>query len=346
MNKYKGFNHPWHLAHQFELNRIPNVDWDWLVNHRRHFASMPRGPKEDYNFNWVPHYEKGKYDFALLHLDQQCLEPSLLERGKGSLFRELNKVITDVPKIVLMHGTPYYPEMFSCDITHDNYKKKGYTKHQIGMSSALIDIFKHLTRDCSYFIFNSKTAQRQWGFENHPNAKTIWHGMKEDEWFDLPKEPRVTTMISPGGLDKYYDRIFLAKVKEELSERNIEHCHITVDAKFKDWTEYREFLGRSLVYFNPTRHSPMPRSRTEAMFSGCCVVSTFNQDSEEFLVDGENSFKALRNPKYVADLIEGLIYDYKKAITIGQKGRETALKLFSLDAFLGEWSEVLKKVIK
>ncbi len=98
--------------------------------------------------------------------------------------------------------------------------------------------------------------------------------MDPDEWFDLPKEPRVVTMISPGGLDKYYDRAFFMAIREELAERDIYHCHITVDWRAKDWEEYRVLLGRSLIYLNPTKESPMPRARTEAMFSGCCVLTT------------------------------------------------------------------------
>ena len=212
-----------------------------------------------FGIEWVSHYEEGKYDVAILHLDQQCLEDSLWDKGKGSVYRELNEVINDIPKIVIMHGTPYYPETFLSDITEDNYEEKGYTKDQIGMSSELIERTKKAVGD-NIMICNSHTAQKQWGF-----GQTIIHGMDEEEWFDLPKEPRVVTMISPGGLDRYYDRSFLSAIKDGLEEKGIHHCHITVDAQFKNWTEYRNFLGRSLVYLNPTKESPMPRARTEAM---------------------------------------------------------------------------------
>lgn len=346
MKEIKVFNMPWHIGHQYELCKIPATKWYWLVNHRRHFASMPRGPQENYGFEWIPHYESGKYDVALLHLDQQCMEDSLWERGKGSVFREVNSVIQDIPKIVIMHGTPYYPEMFGSDITKDNYKEFGFTEDQIGMSSELIKRFKDVTKDIDMFIFNSHTAQKQWGFAGSDKAKTIIHGLDPDEWWDLPKEPRVVTMINPGGLDKYYDRHFLKCVKEALAERDIYHCHITVDARFSNWDEYRKFLGRSLLYFNPTRESPMPRARTEAMLSGCCVITTLNQDAETFIKDGVNGYKALRNPEYVADIVEGLINNYDQAIAVGQKGRETALKLFDGNRYREEWRKILEDLIK
>lgn len=327
---------------------MPNTEWYWLENHRRTFSDMPRGPEKDYkNFKeFVPYYESGKYDLALLHLDQQCMHTELWEMGKGSLFRELNEVITDIPKVVIIHGTPYYPEEHPCDITKDNYQQLGFTKKQIGMSSELINRLKLVTKDCAYVIFNSHRAREQWGFEDVENSKTVWHGLDKNDWYDLSKEPRVVTMISPGGFPKYYDRTFLKAVREELWDRNIIHCHITVDVKFRNWEEYRQFLGRSLIYFNPTRESCMPRARTEAMLSGCCVITTLNQDSEKFIEDGVNGYRAIRNPKYIADLIEGLFKNYKQTVAIGQKGKETAIKLFDKDRYENEMLEIFNKVIK
>lgn len=343
----KIFNYPWHIGHQYELMKIPDTKWTWLVQHRRPYGESARGDMiGKFGVEYVPHYEPGKYDVAVMHLDQQCFEEGILDRGKGSLTREVGTVVQDIPKVIIMHGTPYYPEMFGSDISPDNYSALGFTKDQIGMSSELIHRFQEFVRSygIDFVIFNSYRARSQWGFDNNENSRAIWHGLDTDEWKVLPKEPRVVTMISPAGLDKYYDRTFLAAVKEKLEEKDIHHCHISVDVNFKNPQDYQEFLGRSLIYFNPTRESPMPRSRTEAMLSGCCVITTANQDAERFIKDGENGLITNRNPDYVVRLVEALIYDYKKAIEIGQKGRETALELFQADRFRREWREVLDKV--
>jgi hypothetical protein len=343
----KIFNMVWHLAHQDSLLRIPDTQWSWLINHRRSFSETPRGDMiSKYGIEQVTEYKEGKYDVAVLHLDQQCFETELWERGKGSVFRDLNILITDIPKICIMHGTPYYPEYFAIDIMPNNYKEMGYTEKQIGMSSVVIDKFKEAVKDCSAIIFNSHRAKEQWGFEDDPRAYTIWHGMETTDWLDLTKEPRVVTMISPGGLDKYYDRAFMSAVREELLERNIVHCHITVDVQFKSFDEYRKFLGRSLVYFHPSKESPMPRSRTEAMLSGCCVVTTPHQDADMFIKTGENGIIVPRNPKVTADIIEGLIYEYKTAVKIGQAGKETATELFGIDRYIKDWNVVLNNVLK
>jgi glycosyltransferase involved in cell wall biosynthesis len=340
----KIFNHPWHIAHQYELCKIPDTKWSWLVNSRRSFNEIPRGDMiSKFGIEWVDHYEPGKYDVALLHIDQQCLEDSLWKMGKGSLYRQLNEVITDIPKIVINHGTPYYPEVYPCDITKDNWKDKGYTEGQIGMSSELIDRCKEIVGE-NWLIVNSYDAKEQWGF-----GTTIIHGMDKDEWWDLPKEPRVITTLSPAGLDRYYDRAFLAKVKEELEERDIYLCHITVDVKFDysqhAFDEYRKFIGRSLLYFHPMRQAPMSRGRSEAMLSGCCVLTTPTQDTMRFIKHGENGFIINRNPYETADLIEKLIYDYKTAIKIGQEGKKTAQKEFDGDRYRNTWRNFLEYVI-
>ena len=318
---------PWHIAHQFEMLKFPWAKFDWLQQHRREYSNAPRGNIQTM-FDWVQHYEEGKYDVAILHLDQGCVEDSIMAVGKGSVYVQLNNVIKDIPKIVIMHGTPYYPEEFE-------------------NSQEIIDRVNKLIGD-NYFICNSHRALEQWGRVNHPKSRTIIHGMDPREWWDLPKEPRVVTMISPGGFPAYYDRTFLEYVREGLEERGIAHCHITVDFSAKDFDDYRDFLGRSLVYFNPTRESPMPRARTEAMLSGCCVVTTGNQDANTFFKNGVNGYLLddNRNVQATVDLIEKLIMNPALAIKIGAEGKKTATELFSMERYQNDWHGVINKVLK
>ncbi len=291
------------------------------MQYKRPYGTMPRGDMiKEYNIKQAPYYEKGKYDIAVMHLDQQCIREDLWLRGKGSVYREFNEVITDIPKIVICHGTPYWPEEFS--------------------SEEIVSRVKRIVGN-NTMVVNSNQAKEQWGW-----GDAIIHGVDKDDWLDLPKEPRVVTMISPAGLDKYYDRDFLRAVKEELSERGLEHCHISVDVSFKNFDDYREFLGRSLVYFNPTRESPMPRSRTEAMLSGCCVITTPHQDADTFIEDGVNGFITIRNPKVAADLIEKRLRNYEESIEIGQRGKETAIKLFSQERYNEDWRLLINKTLE
>lgn len=326
MEKIKIFDMPWHIGHQYEQLKFPWAEWSWLKQWKREYSTGARGDIE-HLFKWVPYYEPGKYDVAILHLDQQCIETGILAAGKGMVYRHLNEVITDIPKIVIMHGTPYNPE---AQQENGEPMDKKY----------LVEKVKELVGD-NYFVVNSHKAQEQWGW-----GKTIIHGMDSNEWWDLPKEPRVVTMISPGGMPSYYDRTFLEYVREGLREKDIEHCHITVDYMAKNWDEYRNFLGRSLIYFNPTRESPMPRSRTEAMLSGSCVITTPHQDAHLFIQTGKNGFLVERNVQHVVELVEKLLNNPQLALEIGQEGKKTAQKLFNWDRYSNEWQEYVDFVIE
>jgi glycosyltransferase involved in cell wall biosynthesis len=87
----------------------------------------------------------------------------------------------------------------------------------------------------------------------------------------------------------------------------------------------------------------MPRSRTEAMISGSCVLTTPHQDADKFIVDGKNGFIIPRNPVAVADKVEYLLNHYDEAVRIGQEGRKTALDVFSMDKYQENWKKLLEK---
>jgi len=313
----------WHISHQYQLFRsIPHAEFYMVVNPIRKWGVYRPLPANVFE---VPQYEPGKYDVAILNIDQQCIDDSF---GKSKLYRELNAVITDIPKIVINHGTPYWPEMF----TDDFLKMK--MKMLLGNN---------------YVVVNSNRAKEMWG-DIGREVNVIIHGLDPDEWFDLPKEPRVITSLSPAGLERYYNRALLYDVKEKLKERGIPHAWISVDVKFNGegggFDAYRDFIGRSLIYFNPTLESPMPRSRTEAMLSGSCVVTLNNQDTDRFIEHGKNGFFVPNNPAVVADLLTGLINGfYGKCVEIGQEGKKTAREHFHMSRFQSEWRALLERVI-
>ena len=289
--KLKIINVPWHIAHQYELYKLPNTEWYHVINSVRKWHERGKSfrPVPD-NLHQVPFFEEGKYDLALLHIDQQCIDESF---GKSRLYKEFNEAIKGIPKIVLNHATPYYPEKYS----------ESFVKMKMKM----------LIGD-NHMICNSHRAQEMWG-DMGATTRTIIHGLDPTEWWDLPKEPRSITMLSPAGLDRYYNRRLLIAVKERLKQRGLSHYQITVDWVARDFDDYRDYVGRSLIYFNPTLESPMPRSRTEAMLSGCCVLTLPNHGAEKFIEQGVNGFIVPDNPNHIADLIEELINNnYNKCI--------------------------------
>jgi len=286
----------------------------------------------------VPYYESGKYDFALLHIDQQCIDERIAF-GKTNVFKDLRSVIKDIPIIVINHGTPVYPEVFNQMVEKDEGvmpSRKNGVDWAVGKMEKILE-------GVDKVVVNSHEAAEMWGF-----GHVIIHGIDADEWWDLPKEPRVVTMISPAGMgEEYYGRQFFKKTREELKKKyGIQSVWVGEGGDFApSWDRLRDYLGRSLIYFNPTLGSPMPRSRTEAMYGGSCVITTPHQGADKFIEDGVNGFLCKVNPKSASKLIAELFFDYDRAVRIGQEGRKTALKLFGGDRFRSDWLDLVEEVL-
>ena len=238
------------------------------------------------NVTFVPYYEKNRYDISVLDVDQQCIDPRI---GKGKLYRALNEEIQDIPKIVINHGSPCWPENWESSghkrwnypLGFDDNDRKKVLEYQAkflieggktilnGETVEIEGMEKLIGKN--KMVVNSFKAREQWGW-----GKVIWHGLDPDEWWDLPKEPRSVTMISMAGLDYYYGRDFLnstiARCNEDYGIRHTWISHpgswiihdSNIFSQRGGFDAYRDYLGRSMIYFNPTRESPMPRSRTEA----------------------------------------------------------------------------------
>lgn len=315
-----------HIGNQYEMLKLMDkydVEFTYLENNVRRwsrYSNRPMHPK----LKWATHYEPGKYDLAILHVDQQHVDPLI---GKGQLYRALDKVIQDIPKIVINHGTPMWDEHYTEDMVINGGEiltSNGKRHHLDGMRQLIGD---------NFMVVNSYESVERWGW-GYP----LIHGMQADEWLDLPKEPRVTISLSPGGLDKYYNRALLTAIKGAVKDKSgLDLIHITVNYEAKDWEDYKEMLGSSLIYINPTLDSPMPRSRTEAMLSGCCVLTSKYHGAENFIKQGKNGFLLPDNPLSYAEAIHMLLNEgYKEAVAIGQRGKETATKLFDLDRYLDD----------
>ncbi len=314
----------WHVGHQYEMLKFPFAEWYWLKQYKRLSINSALRGNISSQYKEVLYYEPQEYDVAILHLDQECLYPPAWNRAKGTIYRDMNDVITDIPKIVIMHGTPHSPE------SPFPYCDPNWLVERL-----------HEVIGCNTLVVNSYEAAKQWGM-----GVPIIHGLDPEEWFDRNKVPRVVTTSSRAEMDSYYGRRFLDEVKTKLRERDIKLCHLGVDYVPCSWTEYRTILSQSLIYFNPTLESPMPRSRTEAMLSGCCVLTTPHHDASTFIEHGKNGFLIDRNADDVVRLIEELFDDPVRAIGIGQNGKQTALQRFSWSRFAFEWQQLLESVIE
>lgn len=329
-----------HLGHQYDMLKLAKkypVKFHYLENNVRRWSSYSQRPLPETwltpnEFEWVPYYEQGKYDIAMLHVDQQHVNPHI---GKGYLYKQMNQTIQDIPKMVINHGTPMYDEMFDEETVingGESIDKHGIPQRIKGMKELIGD---------NFMIVNSYEAVDRWGW-GYP----LIHGMTADEWWDLPKEPRITISLSPGGLDKYYNRQLLTFIKGRVKEKTgFDIYHVGVNFRPTTWDEYRRFMGESLIQIYPFLDSPMPRSRTEAMLSGCCVLSSKHHGAENFIEHGKEGFIMPDNPDSYAETIDELINNhYKDCIEIGQNAKKKAKKLFNIERYHEDLYHIIKEV--
>ncbi len=334
MSKLRVFGILNHLGNNYEQLKLAenyDVEFTYLQNNVRRWGRNSHRQQPDH-LNWASYYEPGKYDVAILSVDQQCVDPQI---GKGHLYRHLNEVIQDIPKIVINHGTPMWDERYTEDIVINGGEildSKGKPRH--------IDGMKQLVGD-NFMIVNSYESVNRWGW-GYP----LIHGMTQNDWLDLPKEPLVVLPLSPAGLDKYYNRQLISHIKEGLPDRvGLEVLHTNVNYAVVDWQDYKETIGRALVTIFPFKDSPMPRSRTEAMLSGSCVLSSRYHNADEFIKTGKNGFIMPDNPLSYIETIDQLVnHNFREAELIGQAGKKTALEYFTEERYQADLYEILTKI--
>lgn len=335
MNKYKIVATTWHVMHYWDLCNALKDDADFYLIHNTHRSWLDprfqetRGIPE--NVHFVPYFESGKYDLAILNCDQQLVNQDL---GKYKIMKQLFTEIEkdDIPLAVINHGSPVYPEFLQ-----DNEMTR------IEAEVKCRNLIKELVKDHT-MVVNSFTAatEKEWGW-GYP----IWHGMNKDEWYDLPKEPRIFTALSPAGCDTYYNRYCMDELVRVLDkDYGYKMFWARHNCMFSSPEKYKEFLGRSLIYVDTSFRTPMNRARTEAMLSGCCVIQVEGaHDLERFAKDGENIILAPNDPREIAKACIKLIEEKPdEAIRIGENGRQTAIKYFNRERYRQDWLKLIKQL--
>lgn len=354
------FGIPWHVGHQYSLmTTLPMTEWYLYQPPYRRWGYESRPLPA--NARFIPFYEKGKYDFALLHVDGECADP---KGSKGRVYKKLNELIDDVPKIVINHGTPWLPSRF------DKYAKKidDPERKLIVGKNVCVNEMKKMIGD-NTMVVNSKKAKKDWGWGHH-----ILHGIAGnplEEYYDDRKEHRVVFNLSPAGWPYYYNRRVMEDIKTGLKEHGLNPKHMRVDVNVNDFEEYKKYISRTLIGVYPTRESPTPRSRTEMMLSGCCIVTTDTHNvgdhftGLEFKKTDEGKFIRTESGELIpednldkaelvwmdvdraSDAIEKIIWLCNHpdvAIAIGQRGKKRAQEVFDYERYRDDWYKLLTKL--
>jgi glycosyltransferase involved in cell wall biosynthesis len=202
-------------------------------------------------------------------------------------------------------------------------------------------------------ICNSQQAAREWdGGEGRldrygsPQFRAIIHGYV-DEFFHYPLAHRnrgAITICSGGDLSRWYHGLPLVeRLKRDVPLTWVGGNDRGDTSWCENYTAYRVMLASSLIYFSPTRRGPMPGARTEAMLSGCCVVSVPGNDFEDYIKNDVNGF-IVDTYVQARDCLLWLLENPSEAWEIGQRGREDARVYFDAGRYRNDWMGYLSGI--
>lgn len=80
------------------------------------------------------------------------------------------------------------------------------------------------------------------------------------------------------------------------------------------------------------------------MLCGLAIVTTNCHGEENYIEHGVNGF-ASNDMATLYEALDFLTANPKEARLIGERGRETARRLFTIDKFVMQWNEVLMDVL-
>jgi len=316
-------DYPWHQVHLYRLCQALPADFTLLATKPLIWNAAQRPPAPNFLGAVDPDtIDPADYDLALMHLDQWCGERHNL---RALPYRIMRSISQNLPRVVVIHGTP------------DNEANRQEILCLIGDEQV---------------VCNSRAAALEWsGGEDRvsryglPQFRPIIHGYTVDEFWSEPLEKRrreIVTICSGGNLSRIYHGLPLI----ERLMRDVPLFWLGPQGN-RNWCEnydvYRRMLAETLIYFSPTRRAPMPGARTEAMLSGCCIVSVPGHDVEDYVVNGETGF-VVRDYVQARDTLRTLLAHPDLAYKVGQAGRKVARKLFTAELLRKQWLALLRDI--
>lgn len=358
MPRLRILNYSWHAGHQYELYKLPH-DFTLIVGPgvpKWKFKHRPLNPAvacrtED-------KLDLSAFDAAICHFDERMLDS---EDEQPMLYLK-NRL--SIPIIAICHGTPPFTDAGEIDLE----------KRQ-----ALIDALGD-----TLVIVNSHTAGEAWGFKNYKviwhgfdideypkhaggrgilyvgsfekgrqryQGKDLFAAMADELpcsllWTRGQKEFN-TVALKKG--DFFFRNLIYNLFRKKSRSGYPELSTFWKSTVFNPYAKarfeaYKKMIRRHNIYLNPTRWSPMPRARTEAMLSGLAIVTTNYQDEERFIENEVDGFYT----NDAGQMLDYLKYVWEKpeiAEYVGRKGREKASQCFSLKRFHEQWEQLLREQV-
>ena len=304
----------WHVVHGYRLCALP-ATFEYFTPLGVRYWSESIRPKPINFLGYVEHPDVESYDVILSHLDNWCDRAKM----RGTPFRIMNLIGmgSRAARITVMHGTP----------------------DDEGNRQRIARMFELAPGGPPFMVCNSQQACQDWGF-GPEHSRAIIHGYDVDE-FSSSKERQTwaVTICSAGTISRTYHGVpLLERIKREVP---VIWVGLNGDLPYFDsYAEYRDFLSHSLIYVHTGQRSPMPGARTEAMLSGCCIVTTSNNDAGKYIEHGVTGFLCDTAQEMIGTL-QALLADPAKAYRVGKRGREAARVFFDKGRYVSDWLNLL-----
>lgn len=334
----------WHVPHQYELFKLGagfslvsdlgegNCRW-WDLG-QRPFPANARFVR------WRD-IDPDSFDLAILHFDEHVLDRPGKDAAVGARWGETFRFLLRnlrIPRIAVCHGTPQAADASS------GMAGAGANRQ------ALVDLLAETP-----VVVNSHQAHGEWGFRQ---SRVIWQGFDPREFPARPPSsahraqriltlPRSAYALRPAYHGAAIFERVAGAVAAPFEQLRVPEPNLLLRgnayarAKF---AHYIDTLHGFDIYFNPTLHSPMPRTRGEAMMCGLATVNATSHDVDGFIRNGVNGFHA-GSAEELAEQIRYLLAHREDARRIGLAGRATAIESFGIERFLADWRQLIRDTL-
>ena len=103
-------------------------------------------------------------------------------------------------------------------------------------------------------------------------------------------------------------------------------------------------LGKSRLYLNTSTLSPCPLSLLESAMIGLPIVSTAYQEIPKIFEHGVTAFLS-NDPQQLIKYCKELLHDLELAKMMGSSARNLMIEKFSIEKFVFNWNNILKRNI-
>lgn len=214
---------------------------------------------------------------------------------------------------------------------------------------------KELRGDINIFI--SKSSAEAWGWDiNDPSVEIIHHGVDTNLFKPIPGGIYTTDTykeVQPHILCVVNDWVNRGDILgwdifQRVVANNKLACRVLGDTKgvsqpAKNVYELAQAYKEAAVFYNTSRHSPIPTVILEAMASETPVVTTDNYLISEVIINGYNGYKTNSEAEQLKHL-QRLLVDKDERAELGRNARKTILENFNLSTFVERWNDVFNRV--